>query len=829
MIRLLVVHRGVAALLATLALGATLLVSGLPRMMESALDAGIRDAVDRSPAQTTALGIFATRRYDLTPLRTVDEVARRDAEWRALLPPALRAVTLSGGFYDFATSPMAMGDRHHQFLTLQWVSGMDRRIRYVEGAAPGPSTGGRLEVALPAATAAELSIANGDTLRVESGTVTVTGLFEPVRPADRFWSIDTEFTHVVRRRPPLAQEDDLIITGLAHGDSLAGAPLPLVYRWFITPDSGRLTARNAEAALSGVGEFGRRLSNQDLQLSLSTRLDRVIGEYAGTLATTRALMAVVLGGLAVVCLGTMALAVLLLAERMGPGLLLMRARGGSLPSIALVGGGVAALATVPAVAAGYALSALVPGPATLVVHLGPPVLAGVVVAVGAAHVARRHRRPLGETREDLVAARTSPRRVAGEVLVVVLGVGGVLTLRARGLGSGDPFLVLVPALLAVAAALVVRRLYALPLRLAVRLAARGRGAVPYLGLTMSARAATGAALPVLTLLPALAIAAYGAATVGALGTAQRETAWREVGAEIRVEREAGIPADLVERVRRAPGVRGVVTASVGQTVAEVGFGGRPATVVAVDLDAYRRLVQGGPLTIPRAPGTGALVSHDLSAMRGFEIGWPERMTVVPAGVVGAMPAVDLRDRALIVIPAQPAHTNTLLVGADASAVRAVRAVLPPDARVTTVRDRAAELARAPLASAVDGVLRAVTAALAVYALVAVAIALVGGAPARGRALGPLRSLGLTTRQARLLTMIEVAPALLLTTLAGLALGLAMPALLGRGIDLSAYAGAGAVSHAPGPAVPAALAAGIAAVALAGAYLGGIGGSRGQSG
>nr|GLJ86199.1 hypothetical protein GCM10017588_49330 [Microbispora rosea subsp. aerata] len=337
--------------------------------------------------------------------------------------------------------------------------------------------------------------------------------------------------------------------------------------------------------------------------------------------------------------------------------------------------------------------------------------------------------------------------------------------------------------MALDAALAVLRRGPALIHLAFRAAARRPGAVPFLGFA-AARAVPGAALPVLTLLPAVALAAYGVATAGGLETTQRQAAWERVGAEIRVESEQVIPAETVERISRAPGVRGVVPAAVGTTVAEVGFGGQPATVVAVDLGAYRGLVAGSPLRLP-PPGTGALVSPDLSAMSSFEIGWPERTTVTPAGTVGAMPGVEAGDGALIVIPTAPRQANTLLIAGDPGAVRPL---LPAGARMTTVAGALAEITGTPLTAALTAALRVAAAALAAYAVAAVAIAVAAGSARRAEDLGLLRALGLTRAQAGLITALEVAPLLVLTAAAGLAAGLAMPALLGPGIDLTAYAG-----------------------------------------
>ncbi len=832
MIRLLAAHRGTAALLALLALTASLLVAGLPRALEASLDESAETLLRTSPPLTTTLTVNMNGAYNFDPPKNVEQVTRKDALWRSAMPPSVQGMLDGTARYGYLTNKMQITNGRHRYLYLAWINDTDSRIRYVEGKAPGRSDAPKhFEVAFAAKPAAQFGIKIGDTVPFEGYQATVTGLYEPLDPDDAFWTVYNKgMSKVVEKQEPLADEPDHYITGLANGDALASGELDLGYSWVFQVNPAALTARNARDVLAGVVEAGDKvpsarqgtsvttgISTQGQGgVSLATGLDQLIAEFLDRLSTTRALMAVLLGGLAVACLGTIALAVRLLGARMHGSLSLMRARGASLRRITAIGGGVTALAVVPAALAGAGLSFLVRGPSLPMLLAGPVALAVAAVAYACAEAARDHRQPLNERRDDIVARKPSPKRIALEILVVLLGAGGVQLLRTRGLGD-DPFLMLVPALLTVAAALVALRLYPFPLRLLLRLSARRRDAAPYLGLAMAARAATGATLPVLTLLPALAISAYGAVAADGLGTAQRLAAWQRVGAEIRVERQQGIPADLIERIRRTSGVKEVVPAAIGQSVAEVGFRGRDAAVVAVDLNAYRRLVAGSPLDIPRPPAGGALVSPDVAAMSSFDIGWPERMTVRPQGKITSLPGVGSPDLALVVVPAMPQHTNTLLISGDPAAVKAA---VPAGTVVRTMEDELAQIAAAPLTSSLMTGLRVVTLALAAYTLVAVAIMLISGAAERARALRLLTAIGLTGRQARVMAVLEVGPVLVLAGFAGLALGLGLPTLLGKGIDLSAYAGLRFGDYPIDPVMPALLAGGIALVALAGIYLGG---------
>jgi putative ABC transport system permease protein len=80
---------------------------------------------------------------------------------------------------------------------------------------------------------------------------------------------------------------------------------------------------------------------------------------------------------------------------------------------------------------------------------------------------------------------------------------------------------------------------------------------------------------------------------------------------------------------------------------------------------------------------------------------------------------------------------------------------------------------------------AVAALLAV--LLAVSLALLADAAARGRALSLLRTMGLGPGPARRVLLVEFVPLLGMTLVAGLALGIALPTLLAPALGLDAFA------------------------------------------
>ncbi|GAA4574876.1 hypothetical protein [Planotetraspora kaengkrachanensis] len=595
---------------------------------------------------------------------------------------------------------------------------------------------------------------------------------------------------------------------------------------------GTVTARDAPDVAGALAVYTRMVGGRgagSAQYTLETGLPRLLTGFLSRLATAQTLMFLILGGLGLVAVGVIVLASRLLTERMHAALTLMRARGGGPVWIVRTGAAVAALAALPAVLLGYGLAFLVPGPATAPALIGPVIPALAALTHPVVRLARSSREPVRDRREDVDARRPSPRRTVTEVTVVGLALAGAHLLRTRGLTggageAGDPFLMAVPAAATLAAALVVFRGYPYPLRLAGRLA-RHR-AVPFLALAQAARASGAAPLAVLILLPALAVSVFGAVVSQAIGDTQRTAAYRQVGASARIERDADIAPETIDRVRGLPGVDEVLPVARG--LAQLSVAGRRVRVVALDLTAYRRMASGTPLAVPApAPpasgGVPALVSPALSGLPTFDLGWPAQMTVVNRGTITGLPGLAEAGDELIVLPYDAAKrsgtapfANTLLVMGDVDRASLLRAVDDPQVLVVTAADALRRISDSPLTGTIVLTFAVVTVLLAGYALVAVVIALMIGAVDRARMLAYLRTAGLSRRQGRGLTVLEIAPLVVLASLGGLALGLTLPLTLGPAIDLSAYAGLPVAGFPISVGVPALLAAGVSAVAVLGA-------------
>ncbi|MEV4173440.1 FtsX-like permease family protein [Nonomuraea sp. NPDC049709] len=832
------VHLGTVAVLFVLTLSACLLVAGLPRATQASYDEALRRSLTAAPALQADLTVAVASGSREEDLRERSQFDSRERLWREILPPDLRPLTRASGHMSAKTTltPIA-GTSGGAFINLGWLSDADRRVDWVRGQAPGAPATMRhegetipvFEVGIVEEALGEMDLRLGQTTIVgenDYAAVKIVGVFRAKDPGDRYWSHNADVLHVIEQQPPGGQDHVKHITTLmsdAGLTELSGEGRHLTYRWVLPVDGKAAGALAAPALQAAVTEFDRVVALQSAgsasRYHVETGLPELLHDFLAELFTAQTVMYLVLGGLLAVALGVIVLAVQLLADKLDHTLSLTRARGGSLRQVAGTAAALTGLAVAPGALAGYALSYLVPGPILSIVHAGPVIVVVVAVGFAAVRPSLVHRRPLHERRDDVAAARPTARRVTLEVLVVVLALAGAYLLRARGLSTSagqDPFLLVVPIALTVAAALITLRCYPYPLRLLVRLTSRGRAAVPFLGLTRAARARSASVLPVLILLPALGVSVFAAVVSDGIAGTQRLASWQEVGAPIRITSEVEIPPAAIERIRGLPGVKQVVLAQTGRV--QVGYGAERAEAIAVDVAQWRRILGDAPIGLPALSDGGALVSPELRGRGTLEIGWQSRLKLATRGLIESVPGFYAKGKFMVVPPSVQLRLapNTLLIEGDASLAALERLV--PSATVTSQEAALGSIQDDPLTSTVRWTLAVVTGALAAYALIAVVLSLVIGAAERARSVSFLRTLGLSERQAQRLTVLEILPMILVTALVGLGLGLGLPAALGPGVDLSPYAGDLPVGdYSLDLFLPSALAAGLAAVAVLGAY------------
>ncbi|GGR90358.1 ABC transporter permease [Streptomyces rubiginosohelvolus] len=874
---------GAAVALAVLVLVTAFLAAAFPRAVDAYETKGLRHDIRLADAGRSAVevsrpqpGLELPREQREAGVRT-PELRRIGGALGKALPDPLRADMSSVAFGVrtlkpvLATEPwLPRPDTVPPQLSYTAQTGLKEHARLVKGAwptTPDAVTAGSRAVrgAVTEETAAALNMKVGSTLRLPTAvggplTVTITGIVAPRDPGGSYWSADP-----LVRTPSLIPDPaspfpqnywtgTVLLAEDAGPALLATATEPSLF-WRFPPDASALTGPDGarltavvNSLESGPGLLKVRAIAGDTAEVL-TGLGHIVQANARMRDAISPVIAVAALGIGSVAAVVLVMTGALIAARRKAELALMRSRGGSLRGI---GGRLlaeTAVTVVPASALGLLLAVLAVGegrwwPAALAA-------AGVGLLVCVALPLRttlQHIRPtLHGAREDMVSARPSRRRTVAELTLLVLAVGAVTALRRRGTSGGGTDLLVsgAPVLLALIAALVLVRLYPLPLRLAARPVARLRGAIGFLSLARAGRSSAGGALPLLALLLALATAAFGGSVIAGIGDARDDAALTTVGADARVSgksERATLPDELVRTVRGLDGVRNAAPLRVefGVTMPETAAGGggagsgtdtgadsggggdaagaRATTMVGVDPASYTRLAR--TTGLPDFP-SGLLKATGASAPlpEGAKSG-PERVLPVIASpavaarlgkeqhavdtlsgnfkvqVVGTVERVaSLASTNFLIVNSasleQRVPTTLLLTGAPDPGK--LRAAADGNGEEFVVQLRSEERARyvnTPMQAGAERIYLAAVAAGAGYALLAVLLSLLQTAPERKTLLARLRTMGLTTGQGRRLLAFEATPQALLAAGGGLLTGWATIVLLSPGIDLVPLALAG---------------------------------------
>ncbi|MFG2426527.1 ABC transporter permease [Streptomyces sp. NPDC048590] len=847
---------GVFAALAVLVFLTAFLAAAFPRSVDAYETRALRHDIATAPPGRSVLEIAAPPPPLGQPPSVRERAMREDSLASAegaligALPDPVRADPARSSYGAHTTKPLAAEE--------DWLPRPDAlpaRLTYAAPSAlPAHSTltSGRwpvarstvtmdsreVEAAVTEDTARDLRMKPGSAIAVptQSGdplTVRVTGIVAPLRPESGYWAVDPllRAPSLVRdpasRTPVSYWRATLLLAPDAGPALLATTGEPELF-WRLAPDTSGLTAADVAALATGVAaaENGPGLLKlRDVagpNAALTTDLDAILDSWSGMRAAIGPVVTVAAVGVGAVAAVVLLMTCGLIGARRHQELALLRSRGGSLPGI---GGRLlaeTAVAVVPAAALALPAAVLLVGEARLLPSvLGAAGVAVLVCVVLPLHTALNHRRPLLHgAREDVVAARPSRRRTVAELTLLVLAVGAVVALRRRGTSSGSGADLLVsaaPVLTGLIAALVLVRLYPLPLRLAARPVARLRGAVGFLSLARAGRASSSGTLPLLALLVALTTAAFGGSVLAGVADARDEAALRAVGADARISGEggqAGFTGDAVRRVRAVAGAEDVAPVHIEYAVplasaVEAGPDTKRATLMGVAPDTYARLARSTGLppfpsaALKDAPGRGGVLPAVVSPALAERLGTGPHTVASGSG--------DIRVRVAAVLPRTAAVTDaeflivdaarlaeggptTLLVTGSSLDARQLRAAAHEAGPGFEVRLRSEERERfvdTPMQSGAERIYGAAVAAGGGFALLAVGLSLLRTAPERGTLLARLRTMGLTTRQGRRLLVMEALPQALLAALGGILVGWATIALLAPGIDLGALALAGA--------------------------------------
>jgi putative ABC transport system permease protein len=708
-------------------------------------------------------------------------------------------------------------------MAVRWQTGWVEATRMVAGRRP--ASGSTTEATLSRDAASALGVGVGDRVVISGTTapapVLITGVFEPITPDAPIWADMT----MARTGCP-SQADGLryrvtLLTDAGGADLAARATGDADRRWRYRLDDARITAADVPA-LVGAVQATRREPPADT--ILRTNLDASLSRFDGEQAAVRSLLAVSQAGILSTLLGLILLAARLAVDRRRDEYALIRARGGSAVAIGARALRETLLAVPAAVAAGALAGAAMPGrsgggevPAVLAVALVATLAVPICAVVAARHPTFTARR------RDLARERPSPRRLTAELSVVLLAVLGLVLLRRRGLDAAhgvDPYLVVVPVLLAVAAALIALHALPWPLAGAGRLVARSRSAVGFLGLNGAARGAPLTVGPLAALVVAVATGVFTSVVVSTIGHARDTAAHRTIPLDATVTGYQFAPG-TAERIAELPGVTRAVPVTLESGAQLNGSDGRTlqAQVMVVDATAAwpglpEELTAARPGDTPAPAVASPEVAAAIPAGGTLDVQgrrYPFRVATVRATV----PGIEVGTRRFLILPqqamgvpaAEPLRPSRILLAgdrfdpaavvaaADAGQRAALEGATGVPARDFDVAEPAALVTRQQYRAGlentgVNAVLTFTTTA-AVLAAVALTLAVVGfaviaGAPARGRMLSLLRTMGLSRRQGRRLLVYELTPMIAGALLAGALTGVALPALIGPALGLSAF-------------------------------------------
>ncbi|MFE2105846.1 FtsX-like permease family protein [Kitasatospora sp. NPDC059463] len=634
----------VLAAVAVSVLVATAVLAAVAGLARSAATAGVRErlaadaghAVEVSgrwsaqglPAADPAVRAALARTMAGTPFRT-ETAVRGAAAVNLPLPPAARQ---RADDTVLAAVPVSLpgADRYARLRSGSWPD------------APGtaPAADGALRVALPADAADRLGVDSGVTLAVrhpgtgEPLTLAVTGVYRPDPDAAALW---TGLGGADGAGRPLLLTDGAALTALPrYGDRALAV-------WLALPDTGgsslsELAALRGRVAVLTRSDTGRSvyrgaepaLADTTVFSTLPAAVD---GQVLPAL-TVRSEVAVPGALLALLAAVVLVLTARRLADVLAADQALRRSRGAGAVRLLAAAAGEWAVAVVPAALCGLLLAR--------------PLLAGVLHAAGARGLAADDGGtvrwaagfvllvhgaalllPLARQALDPGALRAlrrrgprllGPQRAGADLaLLAVAALGFVQLRRYRGVVAGgadagfdswaDPTLVLAPAALAVAGAVLLLRVLPVAGRLLERAAARARGLVLPLGAWRLSRDTGRQAVPVLVTLLAVAAGSLAAGVLAALPAGDRARAAHTVGADLRLTGVSGPPVRQHGALAALPGVTALtpvaeqsafVGSSVVQTVAV-----DTAAASAAGLPFLRRDLADRPVPELLAPLTAA--------------------------------------------------------------------------------------------------------------------------------------------------------------------------------------------------------------------------------
>ncbi|MFI5960271.1 FtsX-like permease family protein [Cryptosporangium sp. NPDC051539] len=808
---------GPLGLVAGVVLVVTMLAAAVPPLLRATADEAARDAIRRAGPDAAVqvesrwpddYGDYGGRvrndklAADVDDFRGQAEAALDPSLRDALGPPVMTATSVSLLVTDGSIQ------RRFQLDYLQ-ADGGGPAVTWIAGHAPRETAAGRAalpdagppweaQVGLSEADAAALKLHPGDHVPVEDDqrnhyNVLVSGVFRPTDPNDPAWRLLPWVLHPVTG---LDGAGSTRLGGLLSAESLPDGRLALLPDQFVrtvwySADADELTWESAQrlaATVVALKASSGSSADRDTTLKWNTQLDSVLSDVRVTVdaasASASVLLIAVLAGAGLVLL----LAADLLSRRRSTALIVARQRGAALTDIVAELLVESVLVSLPAAAIGLVLSLLLAGGAALT--WTPWVVVCAIVAgpvsgtLTAARATRDRRAPANRSARRWQHRTRQLRRAAVEVAVIAAAAGALVALRQRGIAAGNDtaFPASAPTLGVAAGTLLLLRLVPAGIGLVLRQALRSRRALAVFGAARAAATAT-RALPLLTLTTVVALAAFAATLQTTASQGIRESAWRTVGADARLDLPSGAGTPTA-RITAAPGVSQVAAAQIDDAVSVVADGDAlTPSLVTVDAAGLERLLANNPL--PDAPqlarlkpaaGRGRVPvlvrSRDGSLRPGMTLRLlRDRAAPLDLEAVGVAPDVgDAREVIMMDVSAGlPFLPNTIWVNGPGAA-RAIQGVAP-GGRTVVHAEVLRELRSAPLSAGLVALDRAAAGTLLVLGLLGFALSAASSAPERWTTLARLRTLGLRPRDAHRVAAAELLPPVLVAAVCGPLLGL----------------------------------------------------------
>lgn len=734
--------------------------------------------------------------------------------------------------------PLVPTQGPQRYVTIAALQDQDDLVTWVRGRAPHP---GVHQVQLPPKAARAygsptapvvevgLTRANAEALKLPLGSYSVasysvgytlwppgphpvihlTGIFEPTRPTPG--RLDDVGSLVrVPLAPPSGTRVDATALAADPGTVLASpwTTREMTTEWTLRPTSTQQPADRVddlEHALTRMrnGSMADLALGHDVSVLAESGLAGVAARFLDGLDASNSLVTPAAAAVLACALLALVLAARILALRRRHHVLLLRARGASVPQLLLRRGLEAVLLTFPGVLLGWVGAGTLRGSPPSARDVGTGLVAGVVCVAALTAVGTTPVSPTGRARTVRQALQD-----AVDVLVVVLAALGSAVLLTHGsLRAGDPFLVTVPVLVAIAATLLALRQLPRVLWRLRRLAGRARGIAVLVAASRAVDAARASVLPALIVVLAVSTGVLTVAVTDTMGRGVHRAAWEQVGADVAVHGyEFHQPA--VRRVAALPRVGEVaaVTEEPNSIVSEAG-GVTVVDLLATDVSALREVQALAPAPLPLPAGTASqgrvpvLASPDVAPDDGrllLRVGAEEveaqvaaRAPSVPGLSTGdsfvltdtqalraAVDGEDLPPASALLVRGHPDHEALAQALGDDGALAAL----------TSRTEVEHQLGQLPLGQRAQQAFWVATVISLVFALSGAVLAIAAGATERRRTAAVLRAVGATRRQTASLSAAEVAPTVVLAPVVGVLSGLLLSWLAAHGLDLAPLTG-----------------------------------------